>query len=159
MSKEKEITVEAGNPSLSDSSSKPLAKQEPKQEKITWQFRYRRYQTIESYIMKDGKRVPFIIKARNYKRVYDLSVEEDRIEHEALLKSERRGMDFFILDNVKKTDGIKKRSELLEKMFSMNMVQLRAMLTDEEMQEMGLPLNCSDKSQLIMAVIDSKKMS
>ena len=121
---------------------------------VSWQFKYKKYQTIATAMGDKGVAVPFVIHARNWRLDLDLSVKTDKEWNDALMSSDRKGVDFWLLDDVDKNSKIIDRAQTLRKLMDMSVMQLRGMLNKEEFGDAGLPTNCSDKMQLVMAIID-----
>jgi hypothetical protein len=136
-----------------------------KGEKVTWQFKYRRYRHVLPFedpageAMPSGRKPNSVVFARNWRRELDLSDKHDARIHKALLADPQCGVDFTLLTNVRKTDTISERAETLRKLDGMTPLQLSSMLTKDEKVAAGLLPNCIDKMHLIMAIIDTKKLS
>jgi len=121
---------------------------------VSWQFKYKKYQTITMVMGDKGIKVPYVIHARNWRLDLDLNNKEQKEQNDALMSSDRKGIDFWILDEVDRNSKITDRAMTLKKLMDMQVMQLRGMLTKEEFADAGLPTNCSDKMQLVMAIID-----
>jgi hypothetical protein len=129
-----------------------------------WHFKFRNY----SYIlpMKDparqktpsGVEPNLVLRVREWRVVLDL-VDELSVKIDACLrKSDRLGLDFWEVRDLKKADRITDRAETLRKLVEMDVSQLMSLLTAQEMEEAGLMPGSADKMQLVMAIIDSKKL-
>ena len=132
--------------------------------KVTWQFKYRRYQYIlphadkKAALTPTGVRPNLVLKARNWRLDLDMTNPDDKLQHEFLCSSKRNGVDFWLLKDVGKTDKITERAETLRKLNDMSVGQLSSMLTPGEKESLGILPNCIDKMTLIMGVIDTKKL-
>ena len=134
---------------------------ETTKKKAVWQFKYRQYQTILDIVDENalpsnsGRRPNITVKARNYRVELDLSDKRDKSIHEALLKSSRNELDFWELRDAKKGQKTEDQGETLKRLMDMNDIQLRGVLSDNEMREAGLNPSTADRFDIIMAVINS----
>jgi len=131
---------------------------------VTWQFKYRNYREIIDIIDPDvpatnsGKRSKVCIKARNWRLDLDLDNPKDKAIHDRLMVSKQKDSSFWMLSNIDRSkDTPASRAETLKKLMSMNMSQLLTMLTPDELEQAGI-IGQPDHMQLVMAIIDSKKL-
>jgi len=130
---------------------------------ITIQFRYKKYQMILDILddlksEEHGTPQGRVLHARNWRLVLNLKVPEDKEVYEELLKSQQYKADFWILRKVDKHDRIKDRAQTLKKLQSMSRAQLMSFLTQKEMIDAGLLPGEPDPSELIMLIIDNKRL-
>lgn len=135
-----------------------------KRNTVIWQFRYRNYRELTNI---DDPNAPltvglrqkqkYVVKARNYKVELDMDDPFCQKVHEALLKSNQRGVSFNLLSDIDENDTIPQRAETLRKLMEMNESQLIALLSPEEIEQAGL-IGVPQKMELVMAIIDSKKL-
>lgn len=137
--------------------------EQPKDPKVVFQFRYKRYHWISNVIdpAKDQSGQPqhYVIKARNWRTEIDRSTPIGEELYQNLINSPAYGVTYWILTEKEKASSIVARSETLKKLMSMHVQQLSNMLDPEEKQAVGLPVNCVDKMQLVMAIIDTKELT
>ncbi len=137
----------------------------PKEDKTkaVWQFKYTNYRAIlpmidpEAQPSMTGRRPNVVIKARNYRLELDLTDKTQKATHEALLKDGRCGLDFWLLTNAKRKQKTGEQGEMLRKLMRMNDMQLRSILTADEMREAGLEPGKADRFDIAMAIITSAK--
>ena len=131
--------------------------------KAVIQFKYRQYQTIlllpdESALPSNtGRRPNITVKARNYRAEFDLSDKRDKAIYDALMKSDRKGLDFWELTDAKKKVDTGDKGATLKRLMEMSEVQLSGMLSPEEMREAGLIPGTADKFAIMMAIITANK--
>jgi len=138
-------------------------KEKPEDQKVIFQFRYKRYHWISNVLdpNKDqsGAAQHFVIKARNWRTEIDRSTPLGAELYKNLINSPAYGVTYWILTEKEKTSGILERSETLKKLMSMHVQQLSNMLDPDEKMAVGLPVNCVDRMQLVMAIIDTKELT
>ena len=128
------------------------------------QFKYRNYRYITTIpdtgaaATNSGVRPKKVIKARNWRYDFNLEDPEEKKLYESLLASDQFGVTIFLLKDKKAGDRIVDRAASLRKLNDMSLPQLVNMLTDEERDELGIPVGCSDKMVWIMGIIDRKKL-
>jgi len=126
-----------------------------------WQFRRKR--TVEPADFNDEKTgKKYVIKAHNWKVMLDPSKPDEKKAHEYLLrriKSNDNNNEYWLLEGVSRSDKIPKRAETLKKLMEMGVAQLSGMLTPEEKLECGLLSNCDDRMQLVLAIVEKKKLA
>lgn len=131
----------------------------------TWQFKYRRYRQVLPFVdenaplQPNGQPAPAWVSARNWRLILDLTDPYHKKVHEFLKNDPQCGADFSLLSGRKKTDTIDEKAKTLNDLMKMRLDQLAGMLTDEEKLESGLEPNCMDKMKLIVAIIDTKKLT
>ena len=132
---------------------------------VTWQFRYRNYREIIDITDPDvprtisGRQSKICIKARNWRIDLDLTIPREKKIHEKLLASNQKGSSFWLLKDVDRDKDLPvDRAETLRKLMDMEIAQLMSFLSNDEMEEAGLLPGTPDKMQLIMAIIDMKKL-
>ena len=133
----------------------------PKEDKniATWQFRYSNYRAILPYIDENaettlsGKRQRAVIKARNYRIDLDLRKPEQKKKHDALMKDQRRGLDFWLLSNAKRKQKATEQGSNLQKLLHMPEPQLRGILSGDELMAVGLNPATVTRYEIAMAVI------
>ena len=114
----------------------------------------------DAEILASGKRPRRVIKARNWRLVLDLNNPEDKADHEALLKNEQNGTEFWQLKDADKSKGdFDARAQTLDKLYQMSEQQLLTMLDEDELKNAGLIDGAINKSKLILAIIDNKKLT
>lgn len=161
-----EIKVEKSPAEKADEVKKEnVSKDEPKGKKeVMVQFRYKNYVEVlpivdQARSEREGKIVNKTVKARNFRVILDLSKPEDKETLKQLQASSQYGSSFWIVEEVdRKTDKMKDRALTLERLFGMRHEQLFGMLTEEELTELGLLPGVPTKSELIVAIIDNKKL-
>jgi hypothetical protein len=136
-----------------------------KKNKKVVQFKYRNYQEVlaikdhDAEPTRSGQRQNCVIKARNWKQEFDLDDPKQKEQFDALMKSSQRGVSFWVLDDVdKRKDKIAGRAETLAKLIAMHEAQLVTMLSREEFADAGINPGRATKMELVMAIIDSKKL-
>jgi hypothetical protein len=135
----------------------------PVNKKVVFQFRYKRYHWVSSILdpAKDQSGQPqhYVVKARNWRTEIDRADPFGEELYQSLIHSPAYGVTYWILTEKEKTSSIVSRSETLKKLMSMHVQQLSNMLDPDEKKSVGLPVNCVDKMQLIMAIIDTKELT
>lgn len=132
--------------------------------KVTFQFRYKNYKHILSILdevasEKAGSPQNVVVKARNWRIDLDLDKPEDEVIYNQMMSSDQLGSDFHILKNIdKKKDKIKDRAGTLVRLNRMSHAQLMNILSTDELEEAGLVPGVPSKEELIMAIIDTKKL-
>jgi hypothetical protein len=139
--------------------------EEVKKNIVVVQFRYKNYQEIidipdnEQAKTNTGIQPKMVVKARNWRSEFNL---DDPIQKQVLdrIKSSKQyGKSFWILDDVdKRKDKAPSRAGTLQKLLAMSDAQLNTMLTSQEMEASGLVPGRATKMELIMAIIDNKKL-
>ena len=134
--------------------------------KVTVQFRYRRYRQVlsgeDANAAPDtrGYRPREVVKARNWKVEFDLSDPEQARKLEELKRLPQYGVDFWTLDKAdRRKDSIEDRAKTLDRLFKMKQEQLIEMMTPDEWARSGLIPGRASITELIMAIIDSKKLN
>lgn len=131
---------------------------------VIWQFRYKNYMEILNIIDPEAPKTasgisPHVcVEARNWRVKLDLSKPRDKAVNDGLMASRQRNVSFWMLEDVASTDKISDRAKTLEEIMKMPEIQLRSMVTDEEIKAAGLMPGHLTKMQLMMLVIDQKKL-
>jgi len=88
----------------------------------------------------------------------DLTNPEEKKVYDELLNSDQFGISFWLLSERDKDDKLTDRANTLQKLMDMSEEQLRSVMTSEEMQAVGIVGREPTKMELILAVIDNKKL-
>lgn len=165
MTAEKKKPASTGNSKKAVNEDRKTDGKKVEKSKVTYQFKYSRPHYVLPFkdanarpIGDTNKRPNAVLKVRNFRVDLDLSVKKDRDVHEFLQKHPQLGINHWIMEDVgKQTSG--ERADTLKKLSEMPLRQLRTMLTPEEWEEAGVHPGGRDKWQLIMAIIDMKKIN
>lgn len=143
----------------------PASVEEQKDDtKAVWQFKYRNYHYVLPIKDESAQRTPtgvlpnVVLKVRDWKVVLNLKDKRGKYIHEYLEGSDRLDIDFWRLVEVDRDDTVKDRALTLERLFDMEYGQLSGMLTAEEYMQAGLVPGRARKAEIIMAIIDNKKL-
>jgi len=148
---EKEITIDKA-----DKVEKPT--------KASWKFKYKSYREILPIIDTEAKRTisgerqNIVVKARNWRIDLDLTDARDKSINDALMKSSQRNVSFWLMDDVKKTDGVSERAGTLTQLLKMSYEELVTMLDGRDMERYKIVPFKSSKEEIMTAIIMSKKL-
>jgi hypothetical protein len=146
----------------------PKSESIPKEDnKVCWQFRYKNYKEITDILdtnapkLPSGRKQNIVVRARNYRVDLDLNIPEQRKIHEYLSeKSSQKGASFWLLEKVDRSkDTPAERGDTLRRLTEMTTHRLLSFFTGKELIEAGIDPNRPDKFQLMMAIIDKKKLT
>lgn len=131
--------------------------------KVVWQAKYRNYVVIMPWVdesqgrTRDGRPVNAVVKARNWRIELDLSIPEHKKKHDELVKMSKLSNAIFQLTGREHEDKARTRAKTLEKLWEMDLPQIKAMFTPEELERSGLTGNVT-KAELITVIMDTKKL-
>ena len=109
-------------------------------------------------ISVDGKRSVYV-RFNQHRLDLDLKDKDDRAIHERLLNSKAYGAGHIdlIVDQGVRQDMVDK-AHRFKSLMSKSEVELRRLITAQELRDLGLPVNCEDKATLIMALQELGKL-
>lgn len=104
----------------------------------------------------EPSRMKDVAKFKDYKYMCDLSTEIGRNMSEALQSSGRVGRDIFLVKPPSKSDSVGAKASMLKILKDMDVMQLRAMVTLDELIANELPANTTDKDMLTTLILKIK---
>ena len=162
---------EASQPNLErqgaeDALKAEQAEAEVEKESTAWKFRIRDYWMILPWIdesaelMPSGRKPRQALTVNNWTMRLNLRDENQARIHKKLLSDDRRGVDFWLLEDIDTEETtVVERAGTLKSLDRCSVAELQSMLTADEAQEAGITPSCSDKYELMMAIIDRKHLS
>ena len=101
---------------------------------------------------------PVSVQFTDYALTLDLSNEADRKISEGLHKCGREGRDIFVLGPAYEENEIGDKAAMLKVLRGMDIHQLRALVTLDDMMSGGIPPNTDDPDELITLIISLKSI-
>lgn len=101
-----------------------------------------------------------VVPARfsDYKLECDLATQEGQQLSAGLRSSGRQNVDIFVVGEALPNDAMQARVELMHKLQDMDVRQLRAIITLDDLINVGIPPNTKNRDELIMAIMKLKSL-
>jgi len=127
--------------------------QPAKQKKVEeWSSQYASYMTVVT-VGSEQKTVRFV----GNKLVLNLDNDYEKKISEALHSSSRNHIDYEVITDNAGAD-VEKQAMTLKKLYDMSEATLARLIGADELKKLGLPPNCSNKEQLIVAFLKTKTL-
>lgn len=99
-----------------------------------------------------------VVRFKDYCVDVNLSTKAGQVISKGLHSCSREGRDIFVVGDAYDENDLGNRAEMLKKLRSMNVKQLRSLLTYDEMESGGIPAGTVDPDTLITLIIKMKSI-
>lgn len=99
-----------------------------------------------------------VVKFHDYGVEFDLDDPAQKARSTKLHNSGREGRDIFVVGGAYPENDMGNRSEMMSRLRDMNIRQLRALFTLDELIDAGIPANTMDANELIVLAIRTKSI-